>query len=243
MKRTGEQVIATEQEAKEVYGDIEFRYGLATPYAQNKEVLDIACGTGIGTINFSSIAKNIVGMDYGEEVINYAKKNFKRENITYIIWNAEKVFPFEDNTVDLITAFEFIEHIKGYKHFLKECNRVLKPGGVMVLTTPNAKHNKVMHMWHVQEFTNDELKQLLKGYFPSASVNMQGIMYKQEFLDRLHKAERTSGLVSKTPSFIKNMIPSKISIWISKILGFNATKNDFFVTTADEGLVSFATIK
>jgi len=101
------------------------------------EVLDVACGPGTFIGNCSSIA-NFTGIDIAEKQIEYANKKYGNKNKNFVVCENAK-FPFLDNSFDLITSIEFIEHISSedFESNLLEMNRCLKPGGTIILTTPN----------------------------------------------------------------------------------------------------------
>ena len=83
-----------------------------------------------------------------ESLHNFLVKNNKKGKVlgvdmqkgehVDVIADLEKNFPFKENYAENIVAGELIEHLKNPVFFLKECHRVLKPGGRLILTTPNA---------------------------------------------------------------------------------------------------------
>jgi 2-polyprenyl-3-methyl-5-hydroxy-6-metoxy-1,4-benzoquinol methylase len=78
-----------------------------------------------------------------------------------------------DNTYDSIVSFQVIEHIENDFLFLKEIHRVLKHGGIALLTTPNRKMSLTRNPWHVREYLPEELKTLAQKIFSHA--DMKGI--------------------------------------------------------------------
>ena len=78
-----------------------------------------------------------------------------------------------DNTFDTVVSFQVIEHIEDDALLLKEIHRVLKPGGIALLTTPNRKMSLTRNPWHIREYLADELEALAARYF--TSTDMKGI--------------------------------------------------------------------
>lgn len=78
-----------------------------------------------------------------------------------------------DNAYDSVVSFQVIEHIQDDMLFLKEIHRVLKPGGVALLTTPNRKMSLTRNPWHIREYLPHELKTLAENFF--SSVQIKGI--------------------------------------------------------------------
>ena len=70
-----------------------------------------------------------------------------------------------DNTYDWIITFQVIEHIENDDLFIKEIHRVLKPGGKVIITTPNKKLSLTRNPWHAREYLPKELQNLLEKYF------------------------------------------------------------------------------
>ena len=60
-----------------------------------------------------------------------------------------------------MVTFQVIEHIKRDRDFLKEIYRVLKPGGKLILTTPNKNMSITRNPWHVREYDPKEMHDIL----------------------------------------------------------------------------------
>ncbi len=81
--------------------------------------------------------------------------------------------PFDSNAFDCVISFQVIEHIRRDLDFVAEAARVLRPGGLIVLTTPNAPMSLTRNPWHVREYTADQLRNLLGSRF--AEVEILGV--------------------------------------------------------------------
>ncbi|XP_010171100.1 putative methyltransferase DDB_G0268948, partial [Antrostomus carolinensis] len=96
-------------------------------------VVDVGCGSGQGTLFLAEHFKKVVGTDISEAQIQEAKDSSSPPNVSYLVCPAE-VLPFEDASVDVLTSFT-AAHWFDIEKFMKEANRVLKPGGCIVLCT------------------------------------------------------------------------------------------------------------
>lgn len=84
------------------------RYHFASRLVRNKEVLDIACGTGYGSdYLIKNGAESVIGVDISEEAIDYANNNYKNENLTFIIGDATKL-PFEMSILILLCLLKLL---------------------------------------------------------------------------------------------------------------------------------------
>ena len=145
-------------------------YYLAKPYIKG-DLLELGCGEGRGVEQLSELADSYIGLDKIQEVIDVLKAKYPSLQFE------QAVFPpfqkLEDNSFDSIVSFQVIEHVNEDANYLKEIHRVLKPGGVAVLTTPNIKKTLSRNPWHVREYTAAELTELASKYF--SDVEMKGV--------------------------------------------------------------------
>lgn len=111
------------------------RYFWAGTYCSGKDVVEVACGTGQGLGYLSNIAKSIEAGDYSDEIITLAIRHYK-ERIPIQQFDAQKM-PFGDNTKDVIILFEAIYYLPDVEQFIRECVRVLRPGGRVLIATAN----------------------------------------------------------------------------------------------------------
>lgn len=151
------------------------RYAFAAEFVKDKNILDVACGTGYGSAYLAeSGAKEVVGGDVSKEAITYALKNTRSDKLSFALLDATQL-PFPACTFDVITSFETIEHLEKYRIFLAECTRTLKNGGILVCSTPNKKlaspHTpKPLNPFHVREFYPMEYYRLLTSYFSDVTL-------------------------------------------------------------------------
>ena len=101
-----------------------------------ERILDIGCGDGKFSISLKNAcrAEDVYGIEISQKGVESAQNN----GVKIFQFDIDKDnFPFEDNYFDAIFAGEVIEHVYDTDHLLDEVYRVLKPNGLVVLTTPN----------------------------------------------------------------------------------------------------------
>ena len=105
---------------------------------EGKNVLDVGCAAGSPSRLIAEKGHNVHAIDVLEESIKIAKEFNSVEGKTrYEVRDLLKN-PFPENSFDCVTFLETIEHIENPAIYLREFYRILKPGGFLVLSTPNA---------------------------------------------------------------------------------------------------------
>lgn len=138
------------------------RYVFAKSYlTKDDQVLDLACGTGYGTYYLGHFVKQITGVDYDEEAIDHAKSHCKLRNNDFLVGDAENLGELKSASMSKIVSFETIEHLHHPESFVKECKRILKPGGTLIMSTPNEKYSSHTYAPHVNEMRFGRLSELL----------------------------------------------------------------------------------
>lgn len=178
MKFTGERLHSDIKE----YWAIEHyhRYALASQFATGKVVLDIACGEGYGSHFLSGIAKRVTGVDISPDAVEFAKKEYSKNNLEYVVGSADRI-PLLDHSVDIVVSFETIEHHDKHQEMMREIKRVLKPEGHLIISSPDKKYYSDVpnykNPFHVKELYQDEFKSLLSTYFRNTVHFSQKTVY------------------------------------------------------------------
>lgn len=146
------------------------RYVAARPLAKGKVVLDAACGEGYGSALLAESAARVHGVDVSAEAVAHARAAYPSEKLSFQEASIARL-PFEPATFDLVVSFETIEHVDGptQERFLEEVRRVLRPDGLLLISTPDKRtytdeagsHNE----FHVKEFYRDEFRDFLASRF------------------------------------------------------------------------------
>ena len=135
-----------------------FAYEFAVNYVKGKHTADIGCADGYGTQFLADYTQSTVGVDYSEAtLVDARRKHAAKTNLSFISGSVPPI-PLPDNSVDVLTAFQFIEHIHERAGFMKDVKRVLKPGGTFLCSTPNNKMSIARNPFHVREYTFDEIR-------------------------------------------------------------------------------------
>ena len=190
MKLTGERVILEKSENILRRRHLA-RYKFAEGYIKGKKVLDVGCGTGYGTSLLAQTAEQVVGIDISKKAIDYAKENYSGKNIRFFIGNAVNLNFLKKNSFDIIVSFEVIEHIAEYRRYLEEMSCLLKPEGILIISTPNKRYSspnseKPENPFHVIEFRLSEFRKLMEEYFSEVKIYGQNPQMRiKQFVKRL----------------------------------------------------------
>jgi len=181
-----------------VIGDVELehlhRYYLARELALGKDVLDIASGEGYGSALLAEVARSVVGVDASEEVIRYATGRYQRSNLCFKSGVCSHI-PLPDASIDLIVSFETIEHHDEHHEMMREFVRVLRPDGLVVISSPDkAEYSdkpQFANSFHVKELYFEEFQELVLSYFVHAQFYGQRVRYGSS-IGPLHGAQTPS---------------------------------------------------
>lgn len=144
--------------------------------APSDRVLETACGAGYGTHRISQRARSVVAIDYSPLALSYARERFAAPNLHYLQMDCHRL-AFASAAFDLVVSFEVFEHLERPQEYAAECARVLRPGGRLVLSTPNRAAWE-LHMssigqeyeFHSSMVDLDELRASLRPCFSKVEV-------------------------------------------------------------------------
>ncbi|MFO1399367.1 MAG: class I SAM-dependent methyltransferase [Burkholderiales bacterium] len=155
------------------------RYAAVAPLAQGRRVLDAACGEGYGSWLLAKSAASVIGVDVSPAAVAHAGQRYKHPNLAFTTGSVAAL-PLPDASVDLVVSFETIEHLHEQAAMLAEFRRVLAPGGVLVISSPNRPvYNEgggTENHYHVRELDRDELAALLGPVFPNQAWYAQRVL-------------------------------------------------------------------
>lgn len=167
MEFTGERYIPSLQ------GNIKYehihRYALCLQFVISKSVLDLASGEGYGAAILSKVAESVVGVDIDAASIDSAQQEYRDyQNLRFLTSSCDSV-PLLESSVDVVTSFETIEHHTQHQEMLQEIKRVLKPDGLLIISSPNrliySDQSGYSNPFHVKELYYDEFVNLLSQHF------------------------------------------------------------------------------
>lgn len=158
------------------------RYQFSLLYLKGR-ILDFASGSGYGS---QLIAKNlkrdvdeVVALDISAESVRYAKGRYHHPNVTYIVGDVEdRTLPEQLGTFDGIVSFETIEHIVNYDGFMANVWDLLRPGGVLVLSTPFGQGigKPTNEPFHTHQFTETEFEAMFSKFSETDFYYQRGVL-------------------------------------------------------------------
>ena len=138
-------------------------YQRLAPRCAGRDVLEAGCGEGYGADLIAGVARRVVAVDYDEAAVAHVRARYPRVEVTQA--NLAEL-PLPDASVDVVVNFQVIEHLWDQGQFVAECARVLRPSGLLMVSTPNRitfspGRDTPINPFHTRELNADELTELL----------------------------------------------------------------------------------
>lgn len=185
------------------------RYVLAARIVAGKDVLDIGSGEGFGSSILAEAARSVIGVDISEDAVAHAQLKYGSPRLSFRSGSAMAI-PLPDASMDVVVSFETIEHITGHEEMLAEVKRVLRPGGVLIMSTPDkATYSDVpgyVSPFHVHELYRVQFHALLSSQFAHVRMHSQRVSFGS-----LIVADEAPGLFAETDSRTMQTVPGLAS--------------------------------
>ena len=171
---TGERIVPGKVDAH-LYNEHLARYLFASRLAQDCRCLDVACGVGYGAAELAPRARTVDALDVSFAAVAEGKAMYQSPRIRWVHGSATAL-PYAGEQFDLITAFEVIEHLSEWRQFLHELHRVLAPGGLLLVSTPNRSTYAELrgeagpNPFHEHEFEAGEFASVLADVFERTEI-------------------------------------------------------------------------
>ena len=149
-------------------------YQRLAPRCAGRDVLEAGCGEGYGADLIAGVARRVVAVDYDEAAVAHVRRRYPRVEVMQA--NLAQL-PLPDASVDVVLNFQVIEHLWDQAQFVAECARVLRPSGLLMVSTPNRitfspGRDTPVNPFHTRELNADELTELLiDGGFSDVSIS------------------------------------------------------------------------
>ena len=213
------------------WGEHVHRYHEASRLIHDTDtVLDLACGLGFGTSILSSTRRaSVHGCDLSAEAVVQAHRKYSGPRTHFSIANGTSL-PFKSDQFEAVTSFETLEHLQNDRGFLRELRRVLKPNGMLILSTPNGGVSNPVgrptNPFHVREYTLLELRVLLEAIFRDVSIR------GQRFTRFSHGRSRGSlGLTIERTLYMRGV--RKLPLFVRDLVSRHVTGKPHYPTPLD----------
>jgi 2-polyprenyl-3-methyl-5-hydroxy-6-metoxy-1,4-benzoquinol methylase len=170
------------------------RYAIAFEYIKDKVVLDIASGEGYGSNLMSNEAKFVFGVDIDANTIEKANKKYIKSNLKYLRGSTSNI-PIESGSIDVVISYETLEHHDEHEQMMLEIQRVLKPNGILIISTPDKHYysdiRNFKNSFHVKELYKQEFIDLISKYFKfsqllnQAHINGSSLISENEAIQKI----------------------------------------------------------
>jgi SAM-dependent methyltransferase len=161
---TGERTVPGIAEENYWFRRHEVVYEELAPRCRDAVVLEAGCGEGYGADLLARTARRVIGLDYDALTAKHVARRYPRVDVARTNLVA---LPVRSRACDAVVSLQVIEHLWEQERFLRECRRALRPGGALLLSTPNRitfspGRDTPLNPFHTRELSGAELAGLVR---------------------------------------------------------------------------------
>lgn len=188
-----------------IYNRCLYAYKAASELVKGN-IIELGSGEGYGIKLLAPLAQKYLAVDkFDTDISGHANVEFRKQLLPSLAGIA-------DNSFDFAVSFQVIEHIEDDKTFISEIHRILKPGGQLLLTTPNRPMSLTRNPWHIREYSATELAERVGGSF--SKVEVKGV-YGSPVVMQYH--ERNKASVQRITRFDILKLQYRLPRWLLQI--------------------------
>lgn len=183
---------------------------------EKKDILDVGSGDGYGVSFLRECRYVAYGVEFDDKVVRRAIRKYGG----YFYQGDIHDIPIRSGYFDAVVCFEVIEHIHKSEKAFSELRRVVKKGGVLILSTPNKALSKGDNEFHLHEYNTEEIVACLtdarfsniKLYGQKSKEVSAAKIYRSKAMENLVKIRRFFGLQ-------RGIVPLFVWRWVEKLFG------------------------
>jgi 2-polyprenyl-3-methyl-5-hydroxy-6-metoxy-1,4-benzoquinol methylase len=168
-------------------------YEWIAPRVAGRRVLDMACGEGYGSNALADSASSVVGLDANPDAHEHARLRYRASNLSFARGKVENYG--KPRSFDAVVFLQTIEHVFDPVAVLGHLRSLLRPGGVVYVSTPNVLTlatpgaDKSNNPWHLKEYRAEEFRALCAAVFDT--IELLGVFHARKL--RVHELALTLG--------------------------------------------------
>lgn len=188
---------------------------------QGRVALEAGCGEGYGADLLSQVARSLVALDYDAYATAHVRAAYPH---VPVVRGNLVALPYADASFDVVVSLQTIEHLWDQDAFVAECVRVLRPGGMLVVSTPNTLTFPPGNIYHPKELEPAELRALV------------GAHARVESLSGLHHGPRLAAWEEQHDSLVDAQIAGPYEEWPAHVADLvrSVETADFVVREGDD---------
>jgi SAM-dependent methyltransferase len=170
-----ERFVPAEMRGELVEAEHMARYWWAGAFCAQRRVLDAGCGAGYGAALLKAAgASEVVAVDVSEAVIEVARNDAPAGVVCEV--GDLRSLRYAEDSFDLVVCFEVIEHVEEQERVLDQLARVLRPDGLLLISSPNRRRYVPGNPHHHHEYIPSELRAVLERRFGAVRLVPQHAM-------------------------------------------------------------------